>query len=181
MRQRKYTSDLLDSANYINAKPDSATTCKPTSSLHFSTFGSDQTLLDDPSIYRWIVGKLVYLAITRSDITYVVNSLSQHMAQPTKKDLRNAHTILHYIKDSLGLGLFFAGSTTSKSRAFLDSDWASCPSTKWLTMGFSIYLGDSLISWKTKKQRTIARSSTEVKYRALAYTSCKIKWLVSLL
>lgn len=103
------------------------------------------------------------------------------MAKPKQKDLSAAHKVLRYIKLSPGVALCFSGSNTSRIKAFSDSDWASCPSTRRSTTGFVIFLRDSLISWQTKKQHTVARSSAEAEYRALAYTSCEITWITNLL
>lgn len=180
MGQRKYTLDLLDSADYMNSKRTEVLACKPNSHSNQIKSNKDNTPHDDPLIYRRIVGKLIYHIVTRPNITNAMNSLSQHMATPTKGDLQTTRKNLRYLKHSLGLGLFFLGSTTSRIKAFSYSDWASCPTTRRPTIGFAIYLGESLISWQTKKQHTATRSSVEAEYRALAYTSCEIKWLVNL-
>lgn len=89
--------------------------------------------------------------------------------------------ILRYIKHSPSSDLFFSGSITFGIEAFSDSDWASCPITRRSTIGFAIYLHGNIISWQTRKQYTVARSSTEVEYRALTYTSCEVTWLTNLL
>lgn len=93
-----------------------------------------------------IFGKLVYMTVIRSDTTYVVNSLSQHMAHPTKGHLFATHMVLIYIKNSPGHGLFFSGYITLEIKAFSYSKWASCPFTQRLTIGFTIYIGESLVS-----------------------------------
>lgn len=77
--------------------------------------------------------------------------------------------------------LFFGVSTTFEISAFFDFDWASCPTTWWLMIGFAIYLDTSLISWELKKQHIVAQSSIEVEYRALAYSTYVILWLTNLL
>lgn len=175
--QRKYALDLLESTGYLNSKPSKTPASKPQETSKIN----EEKELKDLTHYRSIVVILVYLTVSRPDITFVVNSLSQSMAKPKEKDLNAAHKVLRYIKQSPGSAILFSGSTTSGLRALSDSDWASCPSTRRSTTGFAIYLVDSLISWQTKKQHTVARSSTEVEYRDLAYTSCEITWMTNLL
>ncbi|KAH7529435.1 hypothetical protein FEM48_Zijuj05G0183700 [Ziziphus jujuba var. spinosa] len=96
----------------------------------------------DPIAYRRLIGKLIFLTITRADIAYAVNQLSQFLASP-----RDSH-------------LKLKGST--------DSDWVACPNTCHSVSGFCIFIGSSLISWKSKKQQIVSRSSAEAKYRAMA-------------
>lgn len=119
--------------------------------------------------------------MARPDITYAVNCLSQHMAMPTKGDTKKVNKILRYIKSSPGQGLFFSGCKTSGNAAFSDSGWASCPTTRRSKSGFAIFFNNNLISWQTKKQHTVARSSVEAEYRAITHTTCEITWLKQLL
>ena len=99
---------------------------------------------------------------------------------------RNSHSqatfrILRYLKQAPGLGLFFAANSSLQLKAFSDSDWAGRLDTRRSITGFSVYLGNSLVSWRSKKQPTVSRSSSEAEYRALATTTCELQWLTYLL
>ncbi|KAF5450519.1 hypothetical protein F2P56_030860 [Juglans regia] len=131
--------------------------------------------------YRRLIGRLIYLTISRPDITYAVSVLSQFMDKPAQIHLHHAHRILRYLKGSIGQGLFFSASSSLQLKAYSDSDWATCPKTQRSVIGFCVFLGDSLVSWQFKKQATISRSSAEAEYQALAYTCCEIVWLITLL
>nr|GMD74869.1 uncharacterized protein LOC109162676 [Ipomoea batatas] len=98
--------------------------------------------------------------------------LSKFVSAPTDKHMATAHRILRYIKGSPVQGLFYPTATTLKLKAFSDSDWASCADTRKSVTGFCIFLGPSLVSWRSKKQATVSKSSSEVEYRALATTAC---------
>jgi len=102
------------------------------------------------------------------------------VSAPSTDHQRAAFRILRYLKNAPGSGVFF-NNNFLQLKAFSDSDWATCQETKKSITGFSVYLGNSLISWKSKKQQTISRSSSEAKYRALATTACEIQWITYLL
>jgi len=138
IRQRKYALNLLKSTGYLNSKPSNTPASKPQE----TDKTNEEKELEDPTHYRSIVGKLVYLTVSKPNIIFVVNSLSQNMVKPKEKDLNAAHKVPRYIKQSPGSAILFSASTTSGLRAFSDSDWASCPSTRRSTTGFTIYLGD---------------------------------------
>lgn len=89
--------------------------------------------------------------------------------------------ILQYIKSNPSRGLLFPSSYDLSHKAFSDSDWASCLDSRKSVTGFSVRLGPALISWKSKRQGTISRSSNEAEYRALASTTCEIQWILYLL
>ncbi|XP_019164260.1 PREDICTED: uncharacterized protein LOC109160420 [Ipomoea nil] len=174
--QRKYTLDILQENGFLDAKPAKT----PCSQSHKLT-STDGILLHKPEIFRRLVGKLLYLTNTRPDIAYAVQQLSQYVDKPRDTQLAAAHRVLRYLKGSPGKGLFYSSASQIKLQGFSDSDWANCTETRKSITGYCIYLGNSLVSWKTKKQATVSKSSSEAEYRALASTFCEIQWLIYLL
>ncbi|CAL0334670.1 unnamed protein product [Lupinus luteus] len=103
------------------------------------------------------------------------------MAEPTTNHYKAMTCVLRYIKGTHGQGLYYPTTSSIHIKGFSDSDWATCPDTRKSVSGFCMFLGDSLISWKSKKQTTVSRSSSESEYCALAIASCEIQWLTYLL
>lgn len=110
-----------------------------------------------------------------------MNKLSQFLSKPTTTHLDALHHLLRYLKTTPGQGLFFSRAATPSLTAYTDADWGNCVDTRRSTTGFCIFFGSSLISWKSKKQATVSRSSAEAEYRALAAVSSELKWLQGLL
>ncbi|XP_020535535.2 uncharacterized mitochondrial protein AtMg00810-like [Jatropha curcas] len=169
--QWKYALELLSNTSYLTAKPTST----PMDSHHKFNSHSGSPL-PDSIVYRRLVAKLLYLTTTRPDITFSANHLCQFLSKPTTVHLQAHHRILRYIKSAPGKGLFFPTSSCTL-KAFSDSDWAGCVDTRRSISSFSVYLGNSLISWKSKKQQTVSRSSSEAEYRALAAVTCEVQQL----
>ena len=138
-------------------------------------------LLKDPSHYRRLVGRLIYLTVSRPDITYSVHVLSRFMHQPCKLHMEAALRVVRYLKNALGQGLFFSSNSDFRLRAYCDSDWAGCPITRRSTTGYCVFLSPSLVSWRSKCQKTVSFSSTEAKYRAMTGACCELTWLRYLL
>ncbi|KAL4279271.1 hypothetical protein GQ457_03G009530 [Hibiscus cannabinus] len=174
--QRKYTLELLEEDGFLDSKPVSTPMVAANKMSR-----AEGTLLTDITSYRRLIGRLLYLTNTRPYIAFVVQQLSQYVAAPTDVHMSAAHRILRYLKGTPGQGLFFHADNVLKINAFSNSDWASCPGSRKFTTSFCIFLGASLILWKSEKQQTISRSSTEVEYRALATVTCEIQWLHFLL
>lgn len=112
-------------------------------------------LLEDASSYKRLVGRLIYLTITRPNICYDVQTLSQFMNAPKKSHMNAAVRVVRYLKRSSGLGIFFPAANDLKISAYCDSDWASCPMTRRSLTRYCIKPGNALISWRTKKQSSL--------------------------
>ncbi|XP_058006481.1 uncharacterized mitochondrial protein AtMg00810-like [Hevea brasiliensis] len=128
--------------------------------------------LPEPEVYHRLVGRLLYLGLTRPDTSYVVQHLSQFLHLPRKPHWDALMALLWYLKGSLAKGLFFPVNVPLHISTYCDADWATCPMTRKSLTGYCIFLGKSLISWKSKKQTTISRSSAEADYRSMATTVC---------
>ncbi|KAK2459095.1 putative mitochondrial protein [Trifolium repens] len=174
--QRKYCLDLLTDSGLGGCKPVS-TPSDPSIKLYNDT----SPPFEDVSAYRRLVGRLLYLNTTRPDITFITQQLSQFLSSPTHTHYTAALRVLRYLKGCPGRGLFFARSSSLHLQGFSDADWAGCKDSRRSISGQCFFLGQSLISWRTKKQLTVARSSSEAEYRALASATCELQWLLYLL
>ena len=119
----------------------------------------------------------MYLTITHPDISYAVHVVNQFMAAPRSPHYAIVLKILRYIKGTIFDGLYFSSHSSLTLQAYSDANWAGDPTDRQSTTGYCFLLGDSLISWRSKKQTVIARSSTEVEYRALVATTIELIWL----
>ncbi|CAM8887400.1 unnamed protein product [Rhodiola kirilowii] len=169
LNQRKYALELLEDQHMTDCKPVRT----PMDTKHTLNL-SKAELLPDPMVYRRLVGKLIYLTITRPDLSYAVHVLCQFMHSPTVEHLQAAHRVLRYIKAAPAQGLFFPAMTSLTIIAYFDADWGACPITRRSITGYCILLGGCLVSWKTKKQPVVSRSSAESEYRAMAMACCEL-------
>ena len=169
--QTKYARDLLAKAGMDTCR-SCTTPCKP----HCQLLASEGDSLSDPTIYMSIVGALQYLTFTRPDLCYAVNTVCQYMTQPSDLHFQLVKRILWYIHGTLDHGLTFTSGSWDL-HAYSDADWASDVNTRRSTTGFVVYLGNNPISWQSKKQSSVSRSSTEAEYRALANTAADLAWV----
>ncbi|KAL0395161.1 UNVERIFIED_CONTAM: Retrovirus-related Pol polyprotein from transposon RE2 [Sesamum latifolium] len=163
LTQCKYIHDILTDTGLLDAK--SVTTPLPQGVKLCADSGS---FLLDPEPYRRLIGRLLYLGFTRPDISYGVQLLSQFLLHPCTGHWVAALHLVRYLKGTPHTGLFFPSSSSFEIRAYCKADWGSCSDTRRSISGFCIFLGSALVSWKSKKQTTVSRSSSEAEYRSLA-------------
>ncbi|XP_069150994.1 uncharacterized mitochondrial protein AtMg00810-like [Solanum lycopersicum] len=185
IHQRKYTLELLADMGLSGAKPISTPmemNLKLTSTEYDDHMDSSHkdTLLEDPASYQRLVGRLLYLTTTRPDISFAVQCLSQFMHAPKVSHMNSALRLVRYLKTEPGLGILMSSTGGDSLQVFCDADWGSCINNRRSITGYLIKYGESLISWRSKKQVTVSRSSAEAEYRAMASTVAEIVWTVGL-
>ncbi|KAL8143673.1 hypothetical protein V2J09_016705 [Rumex salicifolius] len=153
---RRYAEDLLKKYGMQNCKPIDS----PMEVRHMLR-AEEGDELEDARLYRQLVGSLIYLTITRPDLTYAVGVVSQFMHTPRKPHLEAVRRIVRYV-------------------GFTDTDWAGDPSTRRSTSGYTFSMGSGVVSWCSKKQPTVALSSTEAEYRATTMAAQECTWLLQL-
>ncbi|XP_022030763.1 uncharacterized mitochondrial protein AtMg00810-like [Helianthus annuus] len=131
----------------------------------------------DGTLYRSLAGALQYLTITRPDIVYAVQQVCLFMHDPREPHFQFLKSILRYIRGTLDYGLQLSPSRSSSLTAYSDADWGGCQDSRRSTSGYCIYLGDNLISWSSKRQPTISRSSAEAEYHGVANAVAEASWI----
>ena len=177
--QTQYIDKVLSKFEMAECKPKS-TPC----ALGIEKECDESRDLPDPGLYRAIVGSLIYVMTgTRPDLCYAVTRLSQAMSRPTQLDLSMAKHVLRYLKGSREQGLKFVKSQTSlKLAGFCDSNWGASVKDRRSITGYNFELTDKgpLISWKSRKQQTVALSTCEAEYISLANAVQEAKFLKQL-
>lgn len=136
--------------------------------------------LVDPTPNRKLVGSLQYLAITRPDVSFAINRLSQFMHASTQLHWQSLKQVLRYLKGTIHHGLFLKRGSPIILTTFSDSDWGGNNGGR-STTAYVLYLGSNIISWTSVRQKSVSRSSTEAEYKALANATAKIMWVQNLL
>ncbi|CAN1849719.1 Retrovirus-related Pol polyprotein from transposon TNT 1-94 [Linum perenne] len=174
--QHKYSKDLLEKFGMLECKPVSAPV--DASVKLRSTEGKD---LEDTTTYRQLVGSLIYLTLTRPDLSYAVGLVSRFMQNPKKPHLEAAKRILRYVKGTINHGILYKKGGNTELSGYCDADYAGDLDTRRSTTGYVFSLGSGPISWCSKRQPTVALSTTEAEYNSSAMATQECVWLIQLL
>ena len=178
LTQRKYIQELLQRTNMssCNVVP---TPMLPNEKLFLKS--GDPLSSEDTTRYRSVVGALQYLSLTRPDISFSVNRVCQFLSAPTTIHWAAVKRILRYLHSTLDMGLCITKTGSSLLSAFSDADWAGNLDDRRSTGGYAIFFGGNLVSWSSRKQPTVSRSSTEAEYKAVANATAEVIWIQVLL
>lgn len=169
LSQYKYTIDLLRRHNLEG--------CKPVSTPMASKINPPSNTLADAFEYRRAIGGLQYLTLTRPDITFAVSRLAQSMASPSDSNWVAVKHLFRYLKGTLHHGLLLRRPSDLSITAYSDSDFGGSLTDGRSTSAYIIFLGPNPISWRSRKQSGVARSSTEAEYRSLATAAAEVCWI----
>ncbi|GJY18620.1 hypothetical protein Tco_0390111 [Tanacetum coccineum] len=126
-----------------------------------------------------MVGSLMYLTASRPDLVFVVCMCARYQAKPTKKHLEAIKCIFRYLKGTINMSLWYPKDNAMSLTAYADADHAGCQDSRRSTSGSAQFLGNRLVSWSSKKQRSMAISTTEAEYIAMSRCYAQILWMRS--
>lgn len=135
----------------------------------------------DKGRYQRLVGKLIYLSHTRPDIAYTVSVVSQFMHAPSEEHMNAVYRILKYLKSAPGRGLLFSKNGVHEIEGYTYSDWAGNQTNRRSTSGYFTFVEGNIVTWRSKKQKVVAKSSAKAKYRGMAYGVCELLWVKNVL
>ena len=141
----------------------------------------DDTHFGDFTLYRRMVGKLIYLTITRPDICFAVNQVSQYMQAPKVHHWNMVERIMRYLREAPGQGVWMGCNKSTEIVGYCDADWAGDRVDRRSTTGYCTFIGGNLVTWKSKKQKVVSCSSAEAEYRAMRKLTSELIWIRNLL
>jgi Reverse transcriptase (RNA-dependent DNA polymerase) len=175
LSQQRYVLDLLSDIGMLRCKPANT----PIDTNH--KLSGERGNQVEKGQYQRLVGRLIYLAHTRSDISYAVSVVSRYMHDPRIPHLETVYQILRYLNGCPGIGVFFRKMGHMRVEVYTDTDWAGCLDDRKSTSGYCAFVGGNLVSWRSKKQSVVAMSMVEAEYRAMAHGVGEGLWLRRLL
>jgi hypothetical protein len=172
LNQGKYTVESLKRFDMLECKP---------MKVNLKLLVDTSSDLIDATLYKQIIGLLMYLMNTRPDICFSVNTLSQFLVEPRHVHLVAAKHVMRYLKGTLDCGLSYDRDHNFTLSGYTDSDWAGSVVDRKITSGCCFSFGSTMISWQSRKQSSIALSTAEAEYIAACSASCEAIWLRKLL
>ncbi|KAL0641846.1 hypothetical protein Bca4012_102697 [Brassica carinata] len=180
LSQRKYTLDLLKDAGKLDGKT-AKTPLEDGYKVPREGEIENSPPFKDAKLYRKLVGKLIYLTITRPDICFAVNQVSQHMQIPKEHHWGMVNRLLMYLNGSADQGVWMGCNGSTEVVGYCDADWAGDRADRRSTTGYCTFIGGNLVTWKSKKQKVVSCSSAEAEYRAMLKLTNELVWIKGIL
>ncbi|RDX89920.1 hypothetical protein CR513_28286, partial [Mucuna pruriens] len=152
--QKKYMLEILDRFQMKNCNSVSTPT-----EVGLKLVRDPEGRKVDNTLYKQIVGSLMYLTVTRPDITHVVSLISRSMECPREIHLLAAKRIFRYLQGTVGYGLFYRKGEKTNLIGFTDSDYAGDQDDRKSTSGYVFMIGSGAVSWSSKKQPIVPNSA----------------------
>ena len=185
LSQRQFVTTILNRFGLADGRPVS-TPLDPNTKLVKLSAPDPEV---DVKIYQSMLGSLMYAMIgTRPDLAYSVGVLSKHSATPGLDHLLAITRVYRYLKNTMNIRLTYRGTPpgardgiSSNLIGYVDADWASDPNDRRSITGYVFTLAGTAISWSSKRQHSVALSSTEAEYMAATHATKEAIWLHGLL
>ncbi|XP_071687728.1 secreted RxLR effector protein 161-like [Rutidosis leptorrhynchoides] len=172
LHQTKYVADILK-----RFQVEEERSAKTPLSVNHGISPDCESAKVDPTLYRAIIGSLMYLTASRPDIMFAVFLCARYQANPNVHHMFVVKKILRYLKDSPSLGLWYPCEDGFDLTAYSDFDYGGCKKDFKSTSGGCQFLCSKLVTWQCKKQTVVAQSTCEVEYIAAASCTSQIIWI----
>jgi hypothetical protein len=135
----------------------------------------------DQSLYRSMIGSLLYLTASRPDISFAVGVCARYQAEPKMSHLNQVKRILKYVSGTSDYGILYSHGEDTRLLGYCDADWAGSADDRKSTSGGCFFLGSNLISWFSKKQNCVSLSTAEAEYIAAGSSCSQLLWMKQML
>jgi hypothetical protein len=170
--QKKYAKDVLERFGM-----EKSNSVKNPIVLGVKLMKDEEGAKVNATVYKQLVGSLMYLTATRPDLMYVVCLISRFMANPTEIHLQAAKRVFRYLKGTVDLGIFYQKEGNKELLAYTDSDYAGDVDDRKITSGYVFLLSEGAVSWSSKKQPVVTLSTTEAEFVAATSCACQGVWM----
>lgn len=172
IHQKKYAGEILERFNLQNGN-DVKNPIVP--GMKLSKEGDENRV--DCTLYKQLIGSLMYITTTRPDLMFVVCLLSRYMSDPREEHMQAAKRVMRYIKGTLGFGVFYKRRMSGELTVYTDSDYAGDVDSRRSTSGYAFLLSGGAVAWASKKQPVVTLSTTEAEFIAAAFCASQCIWM----